>query len=284
MALEMLTTPYNPRAKELDPVEGVDWGNQATLRLVSGPTYQYIDLVTNIEDPADIERVMLKLNGKEIVNLTGQDLVDLMEHRKRYIEKGRYTIPFADLSYHTKAGIRTGELVTLNGEIWMLYIQLKYREPGEGVVPPRIRARAHTTQAQSRRIFLPRLYSLTWWASAEGRTPFDFSERNPFLSLKRIHFKDDSIKRVRVLRDDREEMNVTKEDNAFDLAFCGLEQNEGWFTCDFTQFGFGVESRLPTAAAKQLQFELEKTAVGSVPVIIEAIEQVSQIEDGAASA
>ncbi|MCG3728990.1 major capsid protein P2 [Vibrio cincinnatiensis] len=281
MALEMLMTPYNPRAKELDPVEGVNWGNQATLRLVSGPTYQYIDLVTNIEDPADIERVMLKLNGKEIVNLTGQDLVDLMEHRKRYVEKGRYTIPFADLSYHTKAGIRTGELVTLNGEIWMLYIQLKHKEAQPA---PTIRARAHTTQAQSKRIYLPRLYSLTWWAAATGRTPFDFAERSPFLSLKRIHFKDASVQRVRVLRDDREEMNVTKKDNAFDLAFCGLEQNEGWFTCDFTQFGFGVESRLPTAAAKQLQFELDKTEVGSVPVIVEAIEQVGQIEDGAASA
>ncbi|EKO3579532.1 major capsid protein P2 [Vibrio metschnikovii] len=279
--MEMLLTPYNPRAKELDPVEGVNWGNQCTLRLVAGPTYQYIDLVTDIEDPADIERVMLKLNGKEIVNLTGQDLVDLMEHRKRYVEKGRYTIPFADLSFKTKAGIRTGELVTLNGEIWMLYIQLKHKT---GVPAPSIRARAQTTQAQSRRIYLPRLYSLTWWAAQTGRTPFDFAERSPFLSLKRVHFKDASIERVRVLRDDREEINVTKKDNAFDLAFCGLEQNEGWFTCDFTQHGFGVESRLPTAASKQLQFELEKTAIGSVPLIIEAIEQVAQIEDGAASA
>ncbi|WP_332398561.1 major capsid protein P2 [Vibrio metschnikovii] len=279
--MEMLITPYNPRAKELDPVEGVKWGNQATLRLVSGPTYQYIDLVTDIEDPADIERVMLKLNGKEIVNLTGQDLVDLMKHRQRHIEKGRYTIPFADLSYKTKAGIRTGELVTLNGEIWMLYIQLKQKT---GKVDPSIRARAQTTQAQSRRIYLPRLYSLSWWAAAQGRTPFDFAERSPFLSMKRIHFKDDSIQRVRVLRDDREEINVTKKDNDFDLKFCGLNQVDGWFTVDFTQFGFGVESRLPTAAFKQLQFELDKTEVGSVPVIVEAIEQVGQIEDGAASA
>nr|WP_157723417.1 hypothetical protein [Vibrio parahaemolyticus] len=31
----------------------------------------------------------------------------------------------------------------------------------------------------------------------------------------------------------------------------------------------------PTAAMKQLAFEVEKTAAGSIPVLIEAIEQVA---------
>ncbi|HAS4583846.1 TPA: hypothetical protein I6861_003539, partial [Vibrio cholerae] len=63
--MELLETLFNPRPKELDPVEGVAWGNQATLRLVSGPTYQNIELVTNITDPSDIERVRITHNGKE---------------------------------------------------------------------------------------------------------------------------------------------------------------------------------------------------------------------------
>lgn len=273
--MEMLQTPFNPRPRELDPVEGVNWGNQATLRIVSGPTYQNLELVTDITDPADIERVRLTLNGKEIIGLTGQDLVDLQEHRKQYIESGRYIIPFADLVLRTKAGVRTGELVTLNGEIWMLYIQLKAKS---GVAAPSIRARAHTTAAQSQRIYMPRMYSLTWFAAAAGRTPFDFAERSPFLSIKRIHFKDSSIDRVRVLRDDREEMNVAKADNAYDLAVAGLEQNSGWFTLDFIRTGFGVEGRLSTNALKQLQFELEKSQSGSVQVLVEAIEQVGAIQ------
>ncbi|MDN2481114.1 major capsid protein P2 [Vibrio astriarenae] len=280
--MEMLTTPFNPRPKELDPVEGVSWGNQATLRLVSGPTYQNIELVTDITDPKDIERVMLKLNGKEIINLTGEDLVNLQKHRKQYTQAGRYIIPFADISLRTKAGVRTGELVTLGGEIWMLYIQLKAKDAG--TVAPVIRARAHTTAAQATRYYMPRLYSLTWFASATGRTPFDFSERSPFLTLKRIHFKDDSIERIRVLRDDREEMNVSKVDNAYDLALAELEQTAGYFTLDFVRTGFGTEGRLPTNAAKQLQFELEKSAAGSVPLVIEAIEQVATLPaQGAAS-
>ena len=118
---------------------------------------------------------------------------------------------------------------------------------------------------------------MSWFASASGRTPFDFSERSPLLSLKRIHFKDSSIDRVRVLRDSVEEINVNKADNAFDLAICGLEQNPDWFSLDFVRTGFGVEGRLPTNAMKQLQFELDKSQTGSVSVLIEAIEQVGVI-------
>ena len=272
--MEMMNTPFNPRPRELDPVEGVNWGNQATLRVVTGPTYQNIELVTDITDPADIERITLKLNGKEIIGVSGQDLVDFQEHRKQFTQTGRYIIPFADLTLRTKAGVRTGELVTLQGEIWMLYIQLKSKS---GVAAPSIKARAHTTAAQTRRIYLPRLYSLTWYAAASGRTPFDFAERSPFLSIKRIHFKDSTIERVRVMRDEREEINVSKADNAYDLAVAGLEQNADWFSLDFIRTGFGVEGRLPTNAANQLQFELEKSSAGSVPVIIEAIEQVGEI-------
>ncbi|ELH7812894.1 major capsid protein P2 [Vibrio harveyi] len=273
--MELLNTPFNPRPLDLDPVEGVNWGNQASLRLVSGPTYQSIELVTDITNPADIERVRITLNGKEVYNLTGQDLVDIQEHRKQFTQAGRYVIPFADLTLRTKGGVRTGELVTLQGEIWFVYIQLAPKSGGTAA--PSIRARSHTTQAQSQRIYLPRIYSLSWFASATGRTPFDFAERSPLLSLKRIHFKDASIDRVRVLRDSVEEINVNKADNAFDLAIVGLEQNNDWFSLDFVRTGFGVEGRLPTNAMKQLQFELDKSQTGSVPVLIEAIEQVGTI-------
>ncbi|EGA72378.1 putative major phage capsid protein [Vibrio sinaloensis DSM 21326] len=271
--MEALQTLFNPRPKELDPVEGVAWGNQATLRLVSGPTYQNLELVTDIENPSDIERVRITHNGKEIVSLSGQDMVDLQEHRKNYTQKGRYVISFSDLTMRTKIGVRQGELVTLPGEIWFVYIQLKAKSGSA----PSIRARAHITEAQSQRLFMPRIYSLTWFASASGRTPFDWAERSPYLNINRVHFKDDTIERVRVIRDDREEMNVNKADNIFDLASMGLEQNSGWFSLDFIRTGFGTEGKLKTQAVRSLQFELEKTSSGSVPLIVEAIEQVAVV-------
>ncbi|MGF1734348.1 major capsid protein P2 [Photobacterium satsumensis] len=273
--MELVQTPFAPRPKELDPVEGVGWGNRASLRLVSGPTYHSIELVTDITDPTDIERVEVSLNGSAKINVTGETLVKLQAHRKNYAQDGRYVISFGDATLRTKIGVRQTDLVTLAGEIWFVYITLKSKSAG--TTAPSIRARAHVLPAQSVRYYMPRIYELTWFASATGRTPFDFSERSPALNLKRIHFLDNSIDRVRVLRDSFEEMNVTKDDNAYDLAQAKKEQNPEWFSLDFIRYGFGADGMLNTAARSQLAFELDKSKVGSVPVIIEAVEQVNAL-------
>lgn len=273
--MELLATPFAPRPKELDPVEGVGWGNRASLRLISGPTYHSIELVTDITDPKDIERVEVSLNGSPKVNVTGETLVKLQAHRKNYAQPGRYVISFGDPTLRTKVGVRQTDLVTLQGEIWFVYITLKSKPAGTAT--PSIRARAHVLPAQATRYYMPRIYELTWFASATGRTPFDFAERSPALNLKRIHFLDDSVERVRVLRDTYEELNVTKADNAFDLAQSKKEQNQGWFSLDFIRYGFGADGMLNTAAHSQLAFELDKSQVGSVPVIVEAVEQVKPL-------
>lgn len=274
MAIELVNTPFAPRAKELDPVEGVGWGNRCSLRLVAGPTYHDLELVTNITDPADIERVEVSLNGKPIISVSGTTLKNILGHKKTFSEAGRYVIPFGESEFRTKMGVRQTDLVTLAGEIWFVYIQLKAKT---GVDAPTIRARAHVLPAQSTRYYLPRMYELTWFASATGRTPFDFSERSAALNIKRIHFLDSSVDRVRVIRDDVEEYNANKIDNAYDLAASDQQQNADWFSVDFTRYGFGADGLLNTAATRQLAFELDKSAVGSVPVIVEAVEQVTPL-------
>lgn len=272
--MDLLSTPFAPRPKELDPIEGVGWGQRASLRLVSGPTYHKIELVTDIADPADIERVELTLNGNHVWSVSGQTLVDAQEHAKHFVEPGRYVLNFGDNKHRTKIGVRQGDLVTLPGEIWFVYIQLKAKAEA---ATPMMRARAQVLPAQSERYYLPRFYELTWHAAATGRTPFDWAERNPFFNIKRIHFKDDSVERVRILRDRVEEFNASKVDNAYDLAEADREQNAGFFTLDFTASGFGADGLFNTAAREQLQFELEKSAPGSVPVIVEALEQVKPL-------
>lgn len=273
--MELLNTKFAPRPKELDPVEGVGWGNRASLRLVAGPTYHSIELVTDITDPKDIERVEVSLNGSAKYSISGETLVALQAHRKAFAQDGRYIISFGDPTLRTKIGVRQTDLVTLGGEIWFIHITLKNKS--SDTKAPSIRARAHLLPAQSVRYYLPRLYELTWFAGAAGRTPFDFAERSPALNLKRIHFLDNSVERVRVVRDTFEEINVTKADNAFDLAQAKKEQNANWFSLDFIRYGFGADGMLNTAARSQLTFELEKTQTGSIPVIVEAVEQVNAL-------
>ncbi|WP_087019063.1 major capsid protein P2 [Thaumasiovibrio subtropicus] len=277
--MEMVSTPFAPRPKELDPFEGVGWGNRSMLSLAAGPTYYGIELITNITDPKDIERVEVTLNGDAKINVTGETLVALQKHRKNYVEAGRYIIPLGDQTMRTKVGVRHGELVTLPGELWIIYVTLKSK--AADVTPPIVRARAHLGAAQQDRYFLPRIYELSWTCSQTGRIPHDWKERSPFLNIKRIHFKDDSVERIRVLRDNLEEINVTKADNAFDLAHADLEQNPGWFSLDFCRYGFGNDGQLNTAANMQLAFELDKTEVGNIPVIVEAVQQVKPLPTAA---
>jgi hypothetical protein len=273
--MELINTPFAPRAKELDPIEGVGWGNRCSLRLVAGPTYHDLELVTNITDPLDIERIEVTLNGKPIISASGTTFSKVLKHKKTFGEDGRYIIPFGESEFRTKMGVRQSDLVTLQGEIWFVYITLKAKDAGTPA--PSMRMRAHVLPSQSTRYYMPRLYELTWFASATGRTPFDFAERSPALNLKRIHFLDASVERVRIIRDDIEEYNATKIDNAYDLAASEQEQNTDWFSVDFTRYGFGADGMLNTAATRQLAFELDKSAVGSVPVIIEAVEQVTAL-------
>ncbi|KLU99037.1 membrane protein, partial [Photobacterium aquae] len=51
----------------------------------------------------------------------------------------------------------------------------------------------------------------------------------------------------------------------------------GWFSLAFIRYGFGADGMLNTAARSQLAFELDKESVGSVPVIVEAVEQVTAL-------
>ncbi|PJC85700.1 hypothetical protein CSW98_14075 [Vibrio sp. HA2012] len=277
--MELIQTPFAPRAKELDPIEGVGWGNRASLRLVSGPTYHDLELVTNITDPKDIERIEVSVNGKPIYSASGDTFMKIMKHRKTFTEAGRYVIPFGESELRTKIGVRQSDLVTLQGEIWFVHITLKAKDAGTPA--PIMRARAHVLPAQSTRYYLPRLYELTWFASATGRTKFDFAERSPLINIKRLHFFDPSVERVRVERDNVEEYNVTKADNAYDLAVADQEQNADCFSLDFVRYGFGADGMLNTAASQQLTFELDKTAPGSVPLIVESVEQVTALPNAA---
>ncbi|WP_120511979.1 major capsid protein P2 [Photobacterium salinisoli] len=276
METNLMNTIFAPRPKELDPVEGVNWGNRCSLRIVSGPTYHDIELVTNITNPADIERVEVTLNGSPIISCSGEALEMMQLHRKNYVQDGRYVISFGDATLRTKAGVRMSDLVTLPGEIWFVYIQLKETPSASAPTIPTIRARAHVLPAQSERFYMPRIKQLTWHAAAAGRTPFDYPERSPFINIRRIHMSDptDSIDRVRVIRDNVEELNVRRADNDFDLLVAKKDPIPGWLSLNFIRYGFGAEGVLNTAARSQLQFELDKSAPGSIPVLIEFVEQV----------
>ncbi|MDB1122834.1 major capsid protein P2 [Vibrio algarum] len=280
--MQLVKTPFAPRAKELDPVEGVAWGQRPSLRLVPGPTYHDIELITNITDATDIERIEVVNGGDSIVSLSGKSLAVITDHAKVYKEAGRYVIPFGERKARTKIGMRQSDLVTLQGEIWFVYITLKTSPNsvdgnGDPVTQPTIRARAHVLPSQDTRYYMPKINELTWNAAAAGRTPFDYPERSPAVNLKRVHFGGNDITRMRVLRDNIEQFNATKADNDFDLKQAELEPMADHFTLDFISYGFAADGMMNTASNQEFKFEVEKSNAGAIPLIVERVDQVAPL-------
>ena len=284
--MQLIKTPFAPRAIELDPVEGVAWGQRPSLRLVAGPTYHDIELVTNITDPSDIERIEVVNGGDTIVSLSGKSLQIITDHVKVYQEAGRYVLPFGERKARTKIGMRQSDLVTLQGEVWFVYITLKVTPTSEDadgniVDKPTIRARAHVLPSQEKRYYMPKINELTWNAAAAGRTPFDYPERSPAINLKRVHFGGNDIARMRVLRDGYEQLNVIKADNDFDLKQNDLEPMADQFTLDFISFGFTADGMMNTASNETFKFEVEKLNAGAIPLIVERVDQVAPLPEQA---
>ena len=275
--LAMMRGRYNPKPHELNPMNGVGYGQKAHLRLVCGPTYQNIEIIHNV-DVTDILKVSMTLQGKEFVSLSGVELLELAKERKLYVEAGRLVIPFANPQMRTRQGVRAGELVTLENDHIMLYIELKTAgQANDSQVVPSLKLRAHTTQAQPQRYFLPRFYTQDWTANQGGETPFDWQNRDPRISLRRIIMQAPDIQKVEIKRDDLIEFEATAEDNAFDLISNDRSPLTDTYVLDFLLYSFGEDGRFPTFARKSLDFRITKASAGNIRLLVDAIEQVQEL-------
>lgn len=275
--LAVMRGRYAPKPHDLNPMDAVGYGQKANLRLVCGPTYQNIEIKHNV-DVTDILKVSMTLGGKEFVSLSGVELQELAKQRKLYVEAGRLVIPFSNPQMRTRQGVRTGELVTLENDYIMINVELKTSATAsDSSVIPEIKLRAQTTQAQPERYFLPRLFTIDWTANQGGETPFDWSDRDPRRTLRRLIFQAPDITRVEIKRDDLVEFELTSADNAFDLISNGRSPLSDCYVLDFLQYGFAEDGRFPTFARKSLDFRITKEAAGNIRVLVDQIEQVKEL-------
>ncbi|PKG39706.1 major capsid protein P2 [Psychromonas sp. Urea-02u-13] len=268
---------YAPKPHELNPMNAVGYGQKANLRLVCGPTYQNIEIKHNL-NVTDILKVSMTLGGKEFVSLTGVELNELAKQRKLYVEAGRLVIPFSNPQMRTRQGVRAGELVTLENDHIMIYVELKTSaSASDSEIVPEIKLRAQTTQAQPERFFLPRLFTLDWTANQSGETPFDWQDRDPRRTLRRLIFQAPDITKVEIKRDDLVEFESTSADNSFDLISNGRSPLTNAYVLDFLQYGFAEDGRFPTFARKSLDFRITKTNAGNIRLLVDQIEQVKAL-------
>ncbi|CAG9001275.1 MAG: hypothetical protein CENE_03293 [Candidatus Celerinatantimonas neptuna] len=265
---------FNPKTRELDPFNGVGYGAKASLNIITGPTYQEIEIKSNAV--ARIRRISMTLNGSEFISVTPAQLNAIDEERKVYREANRLVIPFADFTLRTKAGVRECELVTLAGEQIFLYVEFDAKQSGD---PDDITllARAKTTDAQPKRYFLPRLVSETWDHPAGGQLSHSYQQRSPYRYIRRMFMSAtaNDLTRLEIWRDNKVEMQLDADDNAFDLARLAKEVPDGFFPVDFIEYGFGADGKFPTSADNSLDFKITKTSAGPITVLQQIVEVVA---------
>ncbi|MBN7820523.1 major capsid protein P2 [Bowmanella yangjiangensis] len=276
--LDLAINGYKPTPIELDAFATVKKNQRNQMKVTTGPTFQNMELVTNITDPALIETVQVELNGTMIVDVTGTELKMIEGYTKRNRANGRYVIPFCRTEAKTLDGARTGELVTLPTDNITVYVKLG----DTGVTEPEMRARALVTPAQSVRVFIPKLDSVNINASTTGMNRFSWDNRSPNLHIRRLHFYRADMTRLEVWRDDLRVFEASDVDNAADLA----EGNDnapqaGIFHFDPAHMGYQLQGLFATIARKSLEFRYWAGSTGNVKVLRETIEQVAPIGQAA---
>lgn len=280
--IDIAVNGYKPQPLELRPFNTAQKNARNQCEIVTGPTYQMIEIITNITDLSKVPNVMLELNGRPIVNCSAAELKTLIEgYSKRQREAGRIVIPFYRPENRTLEGMRMGELVTLPTDNLVLTVTLG--DTGETV--PNLKARALVTPSQPVRYFLPLIDTVDFNTPSSGENVWPWNDRRPSLFIRQLHFKadNDDMTFLRVYRDDLKVFEASAADNTADLTEGGdCEQVPGYYHFDPAHIGFAMQGLYPTIAQKELLFKYTKAAAGSMHVVREMLEQVQALPTQAA--
>ena len=267
----MQTTPT-----QLNMTVGAMWGGTAVLDLPVGPTYEEVQLKTNLTKE-QIESVKVKLNGDAIYDLSGTELVQLLsQYRKRYVANGRFVIPFADFLAKSINGIRYTALVTVPGD--SVIIEIKLTAQPEGASAPEIDAMAYVSKSQAVRYFVPRVTKHTFNAGKSGENVFSSLANDPAVNVRRMHFAAPSMQKLEIKRDRMQVYEADKADADFQLKTHELSPVDGYFHFDPIRTGWVMAGLFSVLRQRTFGFICDTSNVeGTIEVLVEDVEQVAQL-------
>lgn len=261
--------------QKLNSFTGGGWGEKASLTLPIGATYEEILLKTNLL-PEQIKRVSVTLNGDEIYILSGLELKMLEKYRGLEDNASYFCISFSDITGKTKNGVSYSALVTEINDNITLDVEISDKSGGEGAAKlPSLQAWATVSEPQPVRIIVPKIRTQTMQATAAGDNEFLNLVSGENIYLRRMHFSSDSIKSLKIYRD---QIKVHESENqllSFLAARNGRDWQNGYYHFDPIMRGFYLNSLFPTAHISELKFTVNTSKVlGSIPILVESIEVV----------
>ncbi|KAB1510144.1 major capsid protein P2 [Photobacterium damselae] len=263
----------NCRHRKLSAFSGVVAGGKATLVLPVGDTYEQIILRTNL-NPDELKRVEITLNDDKIYNLTSTHLRALRQYHEKEDPEGFYVIPFSDFDMKARQSTASTALVTELTDHITLDVTLSDSIPtSKGIL---IDTFAVVSDPQPFRQLLPRMYTQTMTATANGDNDFSGIISSPTRFIRRAHFHTGKMDKLEIHRDSRIEGEyhldvvnmIAKDNNKTPLTDV--------FTYDPLVYGFMLGFVLPTAHQSEFFFRCHTTeVVQSIEILMEVIEQVA---------
>jgi len=262
--------------QKLHSFSASEWDSIANVRLMGGSTYHEIVLDTNSQtsseflSPADIEHVKVILNGDTILTMTGAQLKMINAYKGLHEEDGIYIIPFGDRSANMIESQYFGALVTFPTD--NISLEVKIAAKGTHVdAKPTLEGQAWVSARQDARIWLPRVRTLNFVASASGENTLDTLPRGPI--IQKMHIQSAATRLV-VRRERLEVFDSTKSINNFNLKQWGRDPQGGYFHFDPTATGFNGADSFDTAV-NELDFILTVPAPETARVLLHSVERVA---------
>lgn len=264
--------PINARFKKMTSMSGLAFGGIASLIVPTGLTYESILIKSNLK-ATQLKEVKITLNDEAIYTPSGEHLLMLQEYRGEHKVDGHFVIPFSDISLREQGGVTNSAFVTERNDSILLEVSIG--EAVDGQTVPQIELWAVVSDAQSARVFLPRLTYQSMPAGSMGENDFDNLVSAPWRFIRRMHFLSDAITELEIKRDYVEEFKAPLDVNNYELRRNERSPVSGVFTFDAVARGFVAAHAFPTAHASELKFRVTcSKSTPNIKILIESTECV----------
>lgn len=268
----------------MNPFDGIDYAEKATAKIVAGPTYEKLVIISNVPKEA-IAKVEIVRGGDTDYSLKGSQLV-MLEAFKAMANAGTainglyyYVIPFADELGKSIDAQSLTSYITLPGE--NIHIDITLHDYGHAdntggntwPVTATIKGTAYTSPARAARLWLPQIKTITAPALAVGE--LEFYDLPQSALMRRLHINGD-VTKVELKQDGKTRFKMTADEIAFELQRQnrGLAPQAGYIHIDFVGMGFSVADLFNPKSVEDLNLIMQVGTAGNIPILVESVKRV----------
>ena len=258
--------------RPLDSFASVGEGQTAVVALQPGPTYDEIHLefpysvtVGAEFTSAHIAAVRLNLNGEDIVDVKGTDLVMLEAYEGNAEQNGYLTLSLKEIIAKSFDGSHMTGLVTVPGDA--LSLEVDILGTGASAVVT-LKGFATTSPSRPARVLIPKLRRFPFTAGAGGDFEITTLPRGP--RVKRIHFDGANVANVIAERDQLKLYDLSKARAEYNAKRFGRVPQANWFHFDPIVDGYAAAKMMITKSTS-LVFRLNMSDAGSAHALVESV-------------